>query len=174
MDFFVGSVCPMAFNYAPRGWMSCEGQLLPIAQYSALFSLLGVAFGGNGTTNFALPDLRGRAVVGSGTMPGGSGYQIGQTGGATAVTLTTNNIPSHSHVVAVNANQITSDSNDPQNNYLGGGVGNNYTATAPDVNMNTNVSRVMPAGSGLPMGVLNPYTVTYYNICISGVFPSRP
>ncbi len=174
MEPLIGMVLPMAFTFAPRGWMSCEGQILSIQQNTALFALLGTNYGGNGTSTFGLPDLRGRAIVGQGQLTGGSFYSVGEVGGTTNVTLTTNQMPNHTHLINVNANQIASETNDPQNNYFGGGVNNNYTATAPDVNMNANSIKGSTAGGNQPIGILNPYLCTYYNIATEGIFPSRP
>src|SRR5271166_3436062 len=97
MNPFLGQITLFPFNFAPVGWALCEGQLLPIRQYTALFSLLGVQFGGDGRTNFALPDLRGRAPIGQGQGPGLSDYDIGEAQGVEQVTLNTATIPSHSH-----------------------------------------------------------------------------
>ncbi len=173
MDVFIGSVLPMAFNFAPRGWSTCEGQLLAISQYTALYSLLGTTYGGNGTSTFGVPDLRGRSIIGQGAMPGGAIYAVGQVAGTTSVTLTTNNLPSHGHSIAIKANQIESESNDAQNNFLGGGGPTNYTASIPDVNMNANGAKAALNGGNMPLGILNPYLCTYYNIALTGLFPSR-
>ncbi len=171
---YLGSVMPVAFNFAPRGWMSCEGQTLPINQNTALFSLLGTSFGGNGQTTFCLPDLRGRAIVGQGAGPGMSSYVFGQMGGSETVSLTLNNLAAHNHPVVVNANQIEQESNDPQNNYFGGGApGNVYTSTAPDVQMNPAGFTCASTGGGQPLAILSPYLTNYYIIAISGIFPTR-
>ncbi len=173
MEPLIGMVLPMAFNFAPRGWSSCEGQLIAIQSNTALFSLLGTMYGGNGTTTFGLPDLRGRAIVGQGSMPGGHVYTTGQVGGAKSVTLTVNQIPPHTHGITVKANQIESNSNDPQNNFLGGGAGNNYTATAGDVTMNVNAAKTALTGGNQPLTILDPYLCVQYNIATQGYFPSR-
>src|SRR5579872_2527655 len=94
---FVGQISFFGFNYAPQGWAQCQGQLLPIQQYAALFSLLGTQFGGNGTTNFALPHLRGRLPVGKGQGPGLQDYQMGESGGVETVILNASMVPGHSH-----------------------------------------------------------------------------
>ena len=97
MEPFIGEINYVAFNFAPTGWTACNGQLLPINQYQALFALVGTTYGGNGTTNFALPDMRGRVPVHQGQLSGGANYDIGQMGGLENITLTINNIPAHSH-----------------------------------------------------------------------------
>jgi microcystin-dependent protein len=96
---FIGMIILVGFNFAPRGWAVCNGQLLPISQNTALFSLLGTTYGGNGQTTFALPDLRGRVPNGMGQGPGLSNYTIGQVGGVEGVTLTVNQMPAHTHVI---------------------------------------------------------------------------
>ena len=107
-DPFLGQIAFVGFNFAPNGWAECNGQLLPISQNTALFALLGTQYGGNGTTNFALPDMRGRVVVHSGQGPLLSNYNQGETGGAESVTLTASQMPSHSHTV----NAVTAEGND--------------------------------------------------------------
>lgn len=97
MEPFVGEISYVAFNFAPQGWYQCDGQILPINQYQALFSLLGTNYGGDGTTTFALPDMRGKVPVHQGQHPGGSMFTLGQTSGAENVTLTLNNMPAHNH-----------------------------------------------------------------------------
>src|SRR5437879_11862971 len=95
----LGSIIMFAGNFAPRGWALCNGQILPIAQNTALFSILGTTYGGNGQTTFALPDLRGRVPVGSGQGPGLSNYDLGQQGGSESETLTVNQMPEHTHAI---------------------------------------------------------------------------
>jgi microcystin-dependent protein len=97
MDPFLGEIRAFAGNFAPSGWFLCQGQTLPISQYQALFSILGVSYGGNGSTNFQLPNLQGRAMIGVGTSQSGKTYDVGATGGVEQVTLTINNLPSHTH-----------------------------------------------------------------------------
>ncbi len=173
MEPFLGAVVPMALNFAPQGWYSCEGQLLSISQNTALFSLLGTAFGGDGVSTFAIPDLRGRAVIGQGQGPGLNNYVLGQRGGSETKTMTMNQMPAHNHLITVTANQIASETNDPQNNFFGGGVNNNYTATAPDVLMNQAGVVAAAQGGSQPFEVLNPYVAMYYNIAYEGIYPTR-
>lgn len=99
MEPFVGEINYVAFNYAPQGWLPCNGQLLPINQYQAVFALLGTTYGGNGTTTFALPDMRGKVPVHQGQSAGGSNFVMGQTAGSENITLTVNQMPTHSHPV---------------------------------------------------------------------------
>ena len=108
MEPFLGQLMLVPYNFAPRGWAFCEGQLLPISQYSALFSLLGTTYGGDGRTTFGLPDLRGRVPIGAGQGPGLSNYVLGAKSGVEQVTLTGSQIPSHSHAAST---QSASESN---------------------------------------------------------------
>ena len=173
MTVFLGTVLPMALNFAPNGWLSCEGQILPIAQNSALFSLLGVAFGGNGTTNFQLPDLRGKAIIGSGAMPGGDNYVIGQTGGAASTKLSLEQMPAHNHVLTVNTNGFSSGTIDSGNNFFGGGVLNIFNTATNNTAMNPQAVVAAPVGTGAAVSLLNPYLCTFYCIATAGIFPSR-
>ncbi|PXW83900.1 microcystin-dependent protein [Nitrosomonas sp. Nm84] len=105
MEPFIGEINYVAFNFAPRGWLPCNGQLLPINQYSAMFALLGVTYGGDGVSTFALPDMRGKVPVHQGQSAGGSNFAMGQTAGSESITLTANQMPTHSH--QVNATSIS-------------------------------------------------------------------
>ena len=108
MEEYIGTVKAFGFGFAPRNWASCDGQLLPIASYTALFSLLGTTYGGDGRTTFGLPDLRGHAPIGDGTAPGFSNRPLGQKGGSETNTLSTAQMPAHGHVVALDGQGITS------------------------------------------------------------------
>lgn len=176
-DCYVGEIRLVAFNYAPEGWAFCNGQILPISQNQALFSLLGTTYGGNGTSTFALPNLQGRVVVHAGQGLGLSPYQLGQTGGVENVTLTTNNMPAHTHGFAISANNTVGETNDPTNAYPGlgndsaGGAASVYTKTMGNVNMaqqNTGV-----AGGNLPVSVVQPYIALNYIIALTGIYPPR-
>jgi microcystin-dependent protein len=173
MDPLMGAVVPMAINFAPRGWYSCEGQLLSIAQNTALFSLLGTNYGGDGINTFALPDLRGRAVIGQGQGPGLNNYHVGQKGGHETTTMSITQMPVHNHAVIVHANVFTADNNDPTNNYFGGGGPNNFTASAPDAVLNAAGVVAAYQGGSQPFEVLNPYVAMFYNIAFSGIYPTR-
>ena len=170
----------MAITYAPKGWASCQGQLLPIRQNAALFSLLGTAYGGNGTTTFALPDLRGRAAVGFGQGPGLATYSLGQPSGAETVGLTPTELPAHAHpvtsVVAVNTSPGAGTS--PQNSYLAAGPTPQYSENrgASDKVMATDLvtGTAGPAGSGQPHPNVMPYLTLSYCIALEGVYPPRP
>lgn len=163
----------MAISYAPVGWMSCEGQLLPIANYSALFALIGTYYGGNGVSTFGLPDLRGRAIIGQGQGPGLPTYDIGEAQGTNAVTLSSNQLPPHTHQITVNANSFSSSTADPANAYFGGGSTQVYDSATDNTPMNPTSMIALPTGGSQPVNIQNPYLAMYYNICVEGIFPSR-
>ena len=170
---FVAEIRIFPFNFAPRGWAFCDGQLLPLSQNTALFSLLGTTYGGNGKSNFALPDLQGCAPMHPGQGPGLSLHDLGEVSGSDTVTLLQSEIPSHSHSAGA------------QNIPLGGTVtpsstatlnrpasGNLYASTlTPLVQMSPNA--LAPAGGGLPHNNMMPYLTLYFNIALQGVFPPR-
>jgi len=187
----------MAFagNYAPAGWAMCFGQLLAISSNAALFSLVGTAYGGNGTSTFGLPDLRGRTPIGQGQGPGLSNYSWGQTGGSESVILSLNNLPSHTHtadasslVVTPSASTAAGTTNTPGPTLvpavlpiIGGGpsatpmkgyaVKNNSTTLAADTVTGGVVIGL--TGSGLPVSILNPYVAITYAIATQGIYPTR-
>lgn len=126
MDQFLGLVMPMGFNFAPVGWASCNGALLSIAENTALFSLLGTTYGGDGQNTFALPDLRGRVIVGVGHGAGLDNITWGETSGSNSVSMLSSQMPMHTHAVVVKGNGLSSNSNDPNGNYFGGGSATVY------------------------------------------------
>lgn len=162
---FLGQVMPVAFNFAPKGFAFCSGQLLPISQNQALFSLLGTYYGGNGTTNFMLPDLRGRTPVGS-----SNGADVGRSGGAENVTLLSGQIPGHNHLF--NATTDAGTTRIPGGNGLLGSAGalNIYgSSNGPQIPLNV----LDNAGQTLPHSNLQPYTVLNFCIALGGIYPSR-
>jgi microcystin-dependent protein len=178
MDSYIGTIMLFAGNFAPRGWALCQGQLLPIAQNSALFSILGTAFGGNGQTNFALPDLRGRVPVGTGQGPGlSNNWQQGMTDGTETVTLVANEMPMHNHNVMVSAGDA--DSPTAGGNYLakananlsGDEVTVNTYNGSPSVALGGN--SVSVSGGNQPHPNIQPSLGINYIICLEGIFPSR-
>jgi len=177
MDPFIGEIRIFAGNFAPNGWALCQGQLLPISQYAALFSLLGTMYGGNGVQNFALPDLRGRVVMGVGQGPGLSNYMQGQMGGKETVTLTTPQMPAHSHSVNATEIQTTTDPKGavpakPVAVSPGEKVPTIYGGT-PDGNTTMNAAMIGQTGGSQPVSVEQPYLVINYIIALQGIFPSR-
>lgn len=171
---FIAAIVLFGGNFAPRSWAFCQGQILSIAQNTALFSLLGTTYGGNGTTTFALPDLRGRVPVGQGQGPGLSQYVLGQQGGSTSVTLLPTQLPAHIHPMAPGGNNTDSNPNavkSPQNAVFG------YSDNAPLYASTSNTTMVASnsglAGSNQPHENMQPYLGLYYIIALQGVFPSR-
>jgi microcystin-dependent protein len=164
-----------AGNFAPAGWATCDGQLLPISQNAALFSVLGTMYGGDGVRTFALPDLRGRVPLHQGQGPGLSPYVPGEQAGVQAVSLTANQMPSHTH--AVNASSNSADQPSPAAGVWAspldstGAGGTGYTKTAPNTTMAPNA--IAPAGGSQPVPVLQPLLCVTFIIALSGVFPSR-
>ena len=172
-DPFLGEIALVPYNFAPQGWAFCDGQILPIAQNTALFALLGTTFGGNGQTTFALPDLRGRVPlhVGGGPGPGLSSYVIGQNGGVEAVTLLANQMPAHNHGLNADAANGTSDS--PVNGIMGRNASGvpQYSGAAPNATMGA--AAIASAGGSQPHENRPPYLAMNYIIALVGIFPSR-
>ncbi len=177
MEAFVGTILPVAFNFAPQGWFLCNGQLLNIAQNQALFALLGTQYGGNGTTTFALPNLQGRVPIHQGQLAGGASYPIGSTGGAESVTLTVPQMPAHTHNVTVDSS--VGNTAAPSGAYLAPtqppGTDeplNSFTKslTRPAI---LNQAAVQTVGNSQSHENRPPYLVINYIICSSGIFPSR-
>lgn len=171
-DPFVAEVRIFPFNFAPRGWAWCDGQLLPLSQNTALFSLLGTTYGGNGKSNFALPDLQGRAPMHPGQGPGLSLHDLGETGGSETVTLLESEIPAHSHTLS-GSNQPGEDLG-PRGDMLSRSVGASLYQTTTDSNLvNMADEALAPAGGDQPHNNLQPYLTFYFCIALQGVFPPR-
>lgn len=164
---FLGEIRLFPYTFAPRGWAFCAGQIMSIAQNTALFSLLGVTYGGNGQTTFGLPDLRGRVAVSSGQGPGLSNYTLGQVAGTETVTLTTNEMPMHNHLV--NASSQASSASRPSGAVPSGGGA--YTGASDGTVMNPSMIGV--AGGSQPHENLQPYLTLNYCIALEGIYPSR-
>src|SRR5271170_2324746 len=173
-DQFLGEIRVVGFNFAPVGWALCNGQILPISQNTALFSLLGTSFGGNGTSNFALPNLQGCAPMHFGNGAGLSPRDVGETAGETTVTLLASQIPSHTHA-AQNAAASTAGTPGPTVVFGGGGRGKE-PAYAPASTANTvkmSVRAVGTAGNNQPHNNMPPYLTVNFIIALQGVFPPR-
>lgn len=170
-DPFVAEIRMFPFNFAPKGWAWCDGQLLPLSQNTALFALLGTTYGGNGKSNFALPDLQGRAPMHPGQGPGLSLHDLGETGGSETVTLLESEIPAHSH--ALMGNQNIANSKVPQGNTLARPV-NGFTYMPPAALTMMSPNALTPAGGDEPHNNLQPYLAVYFCIALQGVFPPRP
>jgi microcystin-dependent protein len=170
MDPFVAEIRIFPFNFAPRGWAWCDGQLMPLSQNTALFSLLGTTYGGDGKSNFALPDLQGRAPMHPGQGPGLSLHDLGETGGSETVTLLESEIPAHSHPWSVS--QADAVEPIPAGLQLATGMGvQMYAAPGPVVQLDPNA--IAPAGGDQPHNNLQPYLTFYFCIALQGVFPPR-
>jgi microcystin-dependent protein len=171
-DPFVAEIRIFPFNFAPRGWAWCDGQLLPLSQNTALFSLLGTTYGGNGKSNFALPDLQGRAPMHPGQGPGLSLHDLGETGGSETVTLLESEIPAHSHAFNGSTEQGTQGS-------LTAGI--TLARSVGGTLYQTNIANLAamspnalaPAGGDQPHNNMQPYLTFYFCIALQGVFPPR-
>ncbi len=172
---FVAEIRIFAGNFAPRGWAQCDGQILPISQNTALFSLLGTTYGGNGTSNFALPDLQGRAPMQQGQGPGLSLRDLGEIGGEQTVTLIQTEMPTHSH--AAQALSTAGSANTVANNVWAAprvqrqGV-NIYAPSGPN-NVQMNPFALSIAGGSLPHNNMPPYLTLTFIIALQGIFPAR-
>ena len=166
MEPFLGQLLLVPYNFAPLGWAFCNGQLLSIAQNTALFSLLGTTYGGDGKSTFALPDLRGRVPLSAGQGPGLSLYDLGQAGGVEAVTLNLSQIPAHSH--SVNAQSGDAADTSPQNNLPAAGGAYN-----PNANTTMAANMVGTSGGSQPHENRAPYLTLNWIIALQGIFPSR-
>ncbi|WP_439470867.1 phage tail protein [Brevundimonas sp.] len=184
MDVFIGTILGFGFNFAPRNWAFCAGQTIAISQNSALYSLLGTTYGGNGTTNFLLPNLVGRVPIsfGSGGTGGTASYALGQAAGSESTTLLVQNMPAHNHAINV-SNTADATTNKPSNvEYLGQCVGsdptngdavtvNIYTPAAPNAQLNPTSMSIV--GGSQPFNNMQPYLAVNYCIALYGIFPSR-
>ena len=167
-DPFVAEIRIFPFNFAPRGWAFCDGQLLPIPQNTALFSLLGTTYGGNGATTFALPDIQGRAVLQHGQGPGLSDRMLGESAGEPNVTLLESEIPNHSH--GLRASGEDNDASSPAGAHWGG-LSRVYAAPTGLEPMDPNA--ITPAGGDQPHNNMMPYLTLNFCIALQGVFPPR-
>lgn len=172
-DPFVAEIRIFPFGFAPKGWAFCNGQILPISQNTALFSLLGTTYGGDGKSTFALPDLQGNAPMQPGQGKGLSLYDLGQTGGAQDISLIQAEIPVHSHSWLANAAPATLNAPDTDRTIARSSGGNAYkSGSNPDVQMAV-PQALTPAGGGLPHNNMQPYLVLNFCIALQGVFPPR-
>lgn len=162
---FLGQLMLFGGNFAPRGWALCNGQILAINQNTALFSLLGTTYGGNGQTTFALPDLRGRAPLHAGQGPGLSPYALGQVGGTENVTLLATEMPAHTHAQPATAADETTNRPNAAVPARGG-----VYANSPD---GSNLAATTSAGGSQPHTNIQPYVTLNYCIALEGIFPSR-
>jgi microcystin-dependent protein len=173
MDPIIGQICFLGFNFAPRGWLACNGQLLPISEYTALFSLLGTQYGGDGQVTFALPDLRGRMPVHQGQGAGRSAYTIGEVGGAEQVTLNVNQMPAHSHIVRVPISDGGADQSSSQGHVLASDTAGSIYTAAANANDSYPGATALPSGGNLPVSISPPFLVGNYCIATEGIYPAR-
>jgi len=170
-DPFVAEIRIFPFNFAPKGWAFCDGQILPLSQNTALFSLLGTTYGGDGKSNFALPNMQGNAPMHPGQGPGLSLHDLGETGGSDTVSLLESEIPAHSH--AFKASNSDGIAQGPADQLMAGGVGGiaMYAVPGPLVQLSGNA--VAPAGGDQPHNNMQPYLTLNFCIALQGVYPPR-
>ena len=171
---FIAEIRMFAGNFAPRGWAFCDGQLLPISENQALFSLVGTIYGGDGRTTFALPDLRGRAPVHAGQGPGLTNRRLGENGGAEAVFLTINEMPSHNHHAISNADSTVATSDKPTDALpaRNAGATPQYGENANST-LNANSISIGQTGGNQPHPNMQPFLTINYIIALQGIYPSR-
>lgn len=165
---FIGEIKMAGFNFAPRGYAFCNGQLLSIAQNTALFSLLGTTYGGNGQTTFGLPNLQGRVPMHYGQGSGLTSRTMGEQSGTENVTLISTQMPAHNHLVNVSSDDATAKS--PVGGVMAGAASPIYAA-APDAQMNA--ATIGPSGGNQPHANMQPYLVVNFIIALEGIYPSR-
>jgi len=177
MEVFIGTILPFGFTFAPQNWISCNGQILSISQNSALFSLIGTIYGGNGVSTFGVPDLGGRAAVGQ-----NSGYVMGQVGGTETVSLVTANLPAHTHTLAGTTAAAGATVPDGTNSFLANANGEDVNLGSVTVKIYGPAGTPVPlapqsiglTGSNTPVSVMQPYLALNYCMALYGLFPSRP
>lgn len=162
-EWFIGEIRIFAFGFVPRGWLPCDGQLLPISQYSPLFAILGTTYGGDGVSTFALPNLQGRAPVHA-----GNGIDLGQYGGEEGHTLTSAEMPQHKHQVLANSEAATKDS--PAKGYW---ATSTYTLYDFDASVALAAGAISNTGGNQPHPNMQPYLVANFCIAMQGIFPSH-
>jgi microcystin-dependent protein len=171
-DPFVAEIRIFPFNFAPKGWAWCNGQLMPLSQNTALFSLLGTTYGGDGKSNFALPDLQGRAPMHPGQGPGLSLHDLGETGGSDIVTLLESETPAHTH--ALQSLPAPGNRTSPVGNAIARPTGTGFAPASPTPAVAPMAAQALtPAGGDQPHNNMQPYLTLYFNIALQGVFPPR-
>lgn len=173
MDPFVAEIRIFSFNFAPKGWAFCEGQLLPISQNTALFSLVGTYYGGDGKSTFALPDLQDSCAVGAGQGPGLTDRFLGEIGGAPFVTLLESEMPAHTHAFQGSINLSTTSLPSDTTAFAKATGGSSYKASPFGTTVAMAPQAMTPAGGGLPHNNMMPFLALNYCIALQGVFPAR-
>jgi len=178
MEGTVGEIRLFAGTFAPLSWAFCNGSSMSIAEYTTLYAVIGNTFGGDGVTNFNLPDLQSRTAIGTGQGPGLKAVQLGEAGGAESVTMTIAQMPTHSHTgaatISIQAYSGAGDTGSPTGAVLAGLTGA-YSTEPADTNLAAE-SATIPltvAGSGQPFSIIQPYSASNYIICTEGIYPSR-
>ncbi|MFN0201234.1 MAG: phage tail protein [Bacteroidia bacterium] len=180
MEGYIGEVIMFAGNFAPRNWAFCQGQIINIASNTALFSILGTNYGGNGSQTFALPNFSGRVAIGAGNGAGLSNYQIGQVGGSEMTTLTPANLPAHTHLISATLKANAAEANSTKNaagafwgfdeNQTAYGTASDLTMAADAVTVNGTLANT---GANVPFTNMQPYIGMNFVICTYGIYPSR-
>ena len=173
MEPFLGQIMGFGGNFAPRGWALCDGQLLPISSNTALFSILGTTYGGDGRTTFGLPDLRGRAMVHAGNGPGLSPVRLGQKGGSEGFTLNVTQLPPHNHTATLHAETAAANQSNAQNRMLALTEIYADVVAAEDRVMAPESITMQNTGGGQPVSHRGPYQAINVIIALQGIFPSR-
>jgi microcystin-dependent protein len=178
MEGYIGEIRLFAGNFAPRGWAFCDGKEYSISMYEAPFVILGTTYGGNGQTTFAVPDLRSRIAVGTGTGAGLTNVSLGQAGGSESTVMTTAQMPAHNHpassTIGFPAYSDSGDTGSPSGTILGGLQGA-YSTQPADTHIApaTTTGSLSVVGSNMPFGIIQPVLAANYIICLEGIFPSR-
>ena len=172
MDQYLAQVIMFGGNFAPLGWAYCNGSLQSIANNTALFSLLGTTYGGDGQTTFGLPDLRGREAIGTGQGPGLPVVDLGELSGSNSVSLTNNTMPSHNHTINVPTSNSSGSSNMPNGKILATANSSIYATTA-NASGSYGGATTSPVGNNIPIDIRTPYLGMNFIICVEGIFPSR-
>lgn len=185
MEEFIGIIKIFGGTFAPRGWMLCQGQLLPISRYTALFSILGTNYGGDGITTFALPNLGGVVPIGTGVnSKSGARYEIAEVGGSETTKLEIANIPAHKHDIKIHVSSSNASYSKPLTTSVLAATGKpdgrdfepfyGYTDATPDVQMSAAMATEEAIGGGAPIKNMQPFIAMNYIICLDGIYPPRP
>jgi microcystin-dependent protein len=169
MESYIGQIILLPYTFAPYGWLFCQGQLLSISSYDALFNLIGTAYGGDGVNTFGLPNLQGRTPVSLGALPGGGSYTLGQTGGLESVTLNPQQYPTHNHAAMASTSAASTAA--PTNAVPAGGRSLYVSSPLLNATLNASMLGFSPGGS-TPHPNLQPYLVMNWAIAWSGIFPT--